>query len=731
MISFHRKGFILVWILACGLGALILTGTMLETLRVHIKRAKIHQNQTALEHGTELMLQSGIEKLEKLWQEGPSATLSQISQEDGKTFRAYPTDDVPFELTSKAEKAHQMEWKGHQIKVPLTTVKHRNQVMECGYWIEDLSHRDPENQSQLAGLQFLRSRNHSSKYPWLLPDSEGWGNWQGVIKRLEERSTYLENKSIIAGVSSGAIWPLEVEWKWGLYSHGKPDRIEKPIRLRFFFKITLVNPYSYPLEFHGQERSMKVLLRIDNPGFVRIENRTFGRTSSWLDMSSISNPVNGEQGITAWLTLPSRLEPGETVLLVEPNPGDKPEGLARLAVAGFPVRNSDEIYTYWKPGAEPAKFHIMAFSSASGQSDPEEHEILYTYKPLNLRTISSHFVRADAAPRPFYIGYSSYNFRETHTTFSLRITPPAFWNKPVPYPNAEWRQDPMFTPNDPSFPNADAASTQPPLYVRQFNRKTIETDLKTGDLPPKLPLGMYWPDKESPIIPKLASHIGNLPWFRLGLPDSEPVNTIFNLAWSPQIPAQSIRLTRKNQKTKNSENTALAHPVNIHSQVPETWYSWLARSENLSPKNKKHSFSREDLKIISRYLASHTGKHPHVFRSISEFAESPLLDDSLRKLGISDLDALKIRQSWLLHGHQFLCSAGWVFRIVCLARLKDGPSRFMLNEAYLVIFPDARNGAKKPFSISVIPMVPQNENSSWFSSVTSLNRTPTPIKRTE
>lgn len=216
----------------------------------------------------------------------------------------------------------------------------------------------------------------------------------------------------------------ELELAFGIFASGPKESREKTIRLRFYIKGMLWNPYNRTLVLHPRSsRQPAFQVLFTHLPEVRIINRSRGFATGWIRIDAAKNDYTGSQGCLAWVSMPASLEPGEQVSFFEPDPKRQPEGLARTLHPGFPVGPGDAIDIEWRPDDPAGGMHAYLLPM---EVDPRKDIPLadlawsaFTHFPLDFRDLS--FPRADAGARPFLLAGGSLAFRPHNTQVSVHL----------------------------------------------------------------------------------------------------------------------------------------------------------------------------------------------------------------------------------------------------------------------------------------------------------------------
>ena len=76
----------------------------------------------------------------------------------------------------------------------------------------------------------------------------------------------------------------------------------------------------------------------------RISNLSKGFSTDWIEMDELINTQTGAEGFHGWIRVKGELEPGESVVIREPDTKNQPEGLARTVHPAFMIGPADKIH---------------------------------------------------------------------------------------------------------------------------------------------------------------------------------------------------------------------------------------------------------------------------------------------------------------------------------------------------------------------------------------------------
>lgn len=423
-------------------------------------------------------------------------------------------------------------------------------------------------------------------------------------------------------IQSPAFTPVvtSARIRFGIFASGNVGHREKVIRIRYYMDCRLWNPYNRILRFHGRSTPVPEFQMVfwNLPKF-RISNLSKGFSTGWIEMDELTNTQTGAVGFHGWMRVKGELEPGESVVIREPDIKNQPEGLARTVHPAFMIGPADKIHIEFQQNEKGCSIACLSMEEKKPVARARTGHGWFRIEDFQIEISNMEFNRADDPNRPFYLAAGSLSFREEHAQIQIEATRRSDQLAGITDPRKR-----VFNEHAQNIDNAvNSLPDKDLINIASTNlRKEPSTELNSDNLPALF----SWPA----IPPDSLMVLTDIPeWdqaFRIGTKGAKQLNSFLDHHWPFKQDPGLMKMTSFGQ-TITYQNS---FPIN--SIAKDAWHSFLSgpTQENVESKPTKFAlypspirdadyllFNDTTLKENTRNLSSYIQSNPS--HSISDF----------------------------------------------------------------------------------------------------------------
>ncbi len=365
---------------------------------------------------------------------------------------------------------------------------------------------------------------------------------------------------------SPAFTPVvtSAEIRFGIFASGNVGHREKVIRIRYYMNCGLWNPYSRVLRFHGRSTPAPGFQMVfwNLPKF-RISNLSKGFSTDWIEMDELINTQTGAEGFHGWIRVKGELEPGESIIIREPDTKNQPEGLARTVHPAFMIGPADRIHVEFQQNEKGCSIACLSLEEDNPVASARTGRGWFRIEDFHVDMPDMEFNRADDPNRPFYLAAGSLSFREEHAQVQMGATRRSGY--------LEGTTDPRRRVFNEHAHDIDCAGNDvPDKDLLNFTATSLRKESSPASMKINLPALFSWPTRAPDSLMVLADIPEWKNAFRIGTKGAEQVNGILDNHWPLVQDRELIKMTAANRTVSYRRS----FPINTISK--NTWYSFLS-----------------------------------------------------------------------------------------------------------------------------------------------------------